>query len=163
MPQRISFTVTAWSPAKPSDVYRLLQDGASWPVWSPIGSFQLEREGRDGGESEGAIRAFKTGTVRSREEIVALRPDRALSYVALSGLPICAHRADVDLTPHDEGTTITWNEVFEPKIPGSGRVLRWFLQGFIQRCANGLATHARDTPSVSQSGSPVPSTESSKS
>lgn len=31
--------------AKADDVYALLRDGASWPVWAPIGSFQLDGPG----------------------------------------------------------------------------------------------------------------------
>lgn len=142
MARGITFEVRAKTPAPPAAVYRLLSDGATWPTWSPIGSFTLEREGKDGGESAGAIRVFKTGTVRSREELVELRPDEALSYVALSGLPLRSHRADVELTPQDAGTAIVWRETFEPKMPGSGWLLRRFLRGFVQRCADGLAAHA---------------------
>ena len=53
--------VRAWSPASPAEVYRLLRDGSTWPVWSPIDSFELEREGADGGENLGAHRIFRTG------------------------------------------------------------------------------------------------------
>src|SRR5262249_44655094 len=51
MGKRVTFSVSAWSSAPPGVVYDLLRDGATWPVWSPLGSFRLEREGRDGGES----------------------------------------------------------------------------------------------------------------
>ena len=47
-------SVRAWTPASPAEVYRLLRDGATWPVWSPLDSFELEREGAEGGESLGA-------------------------------------------------------------------------------------------------------------
>lgn len=142
MPHPITFTVRASSTAAPQDVYRLLEDGATWPQWSPIGSFALESEGPDGGESVGAIRVFTTASVHSREEILDLRPGELLSYSALSGLPIRAHRADVELTPSDGGTAIAWREHFEPKVPGSGWLLRRFLRRFVQRCADGLAAHA---------------------
>jgi hypothetical protein len=142
MGERIIFSVSAWSSAPPAEVYRLLRTGASWPEWSPIGSFHLEQEGREGGESLGAIRVFKTGNVRSREELVGLEPDAAFSYVALSGLPIRDHRADVELVARDGGTAISWREDFQPKLPGTGWLLRWFLRRFVQRCADGLAAHA---------------------
>ena len=142
MPKRISFSVPAWSPAQPAAVYGLVADGATWPAWTPIGAFTLEREGRSGGESVGAIRVFRTGTVRSREELVEVRANEALSYVALSGLPIRAHRAEITLTPHDGGTTIDWREGFEPTLPGTGRLLGWFLHRFVRRCADGLAASA---------------------
>jgi hypothetical protein len=142
MGKRVTFSVSAWSSAPPEVVYDLLRDGATWPVWSPIGSFRLEREGRDGGESLGAIRVFRTATVSSREEIVGYEPGRSFSYSALSGMPIRSHRADVELTGRDGGTAITWREDFVAKRPYSGSLIGWFLHGFVQRCVDGLARHA---------------------
>jgi hypothetical protein len=135
----------AWTPAPPAAVYALLRSGETWPSWSPIGGFALEREGRDGGESLGAIRVFRTGRARSREEIVELVPDRSFGYALLSGLPLRGYRADVDLEPHDGGTTIRWRSHFRPKLPGTGRLFRHFLGGFIQRCVDGLAAHAAES------------------
>jgi Polyketide cyclase / dehydrase and lipid transport len=142
MGRRVTFTVSAWSSARPGVVYDLLRSGATWPQWSPIGSFRLEREGSDGGESLGAIRVFTTGTVASREELVGFEPEHAFSYVALSGLPIRAHRADVELDESDGGTAISWREDFRAKLPGTGWLLEWFLRRFVQRCADGLARQA---------------------
>lgn len=133
-------------------VYRLLASGSTWPKWSPIESFALELEGKEGGESEGAIRLFKTGLVRSREQIVELRPDAALSYVALAGLPIHGHRADIELIARRGGTAIEWRETFEAKVPGSDWLLGRFLTYIIQRCADGLATHATRAASQVTSG-----------
>jgi len=152
MAKRITFSSTAWTPAPPSAVYRLVADGATWPSWTPIGSFELEREGTAGGESLGAVRVFKTGTVRSREELVELTPDRTLSYVSRSGLPLRAHRAEISLTPARGGTTIDWSEDFEPKLPGTGGLLRFFLRRFVQRCAEGLAVASARPASAPSAG-----------
>jgi hypothetical protein len=143
MGKRVTFSVSAWSAAEPKVVFDLLTSGATWPVWSPIGSFHLEKEGDEGGESCGAIRVFRTGSVRSRERIVAVEPNRQLSYVQLSGLPIRSHRADVVLEPDEykKGTRIVWREDFEASLPGTGWLFRWFLGRFVQRCADGLAAH----------------------
>jgi hypothetical protein len=132
----------AWSAAPPAAVYRLLRSGATWPDWSPLDSFALEREGPEGGESLGAVRVFRVGRATSREEIVELVPDRRFSYALLSGLPLRGYRADVDLEPHDGGTAIHWRSTFRPKLPGTGTIFRRFLGGFIQRCVDGLAAHA---------------------
>jgi len=146
MGKRVTFSVSAWSSAPPGVVYDLLRDGATWPVWSPLGSFRLEREGRDGGESLGAIRVFRTATVSSHEEIVGYEPGRSFSYSALSGMPIRSHRADIELTGRDGGTAITWREDFVAMKGvgevGGGTLIGWFLRGFVQRCADGLARHA---------------------
>jgi hypothetical protein len=142
MSRRVTFSVSAWSAAAPAVVYDLLCSGATWPQWSPIGSFRLEREGRDGGESLGAIRVFTTSGVRSREELVGFEPGRSFSYSALSGLPIRDHRADVTLAESDGGTAICWREDFRAKVPGTGWLYERFLRWFVQRCADGLAGHA---------------------
>jgi Polyketide cyclase / dehydrase and lipid transport len=143
MVQRIE--VTARSAADPMAVYRLLAAGNTWPVWSPIGSFELERAGPDGSESLGAIRVFRTGRVTSREEIVELVPGRRLSYALLSGLAIRDYRADVDLTPDGTGTVIRWQSRFTGKVPGTGWLYRVTLARFIRRCADGLAGYAAQT------------------
>lgn len=136
--QRID--VTASTSADPAAVYALLADGATWPAWSPIGSFALERPGPDGGEGVGAIRVFRTGRTTSREEIVELVPDQQLSYVLRSGLAVRDYRADVELTPAaGGGTTIRWRSSFHPKVPGTGWLYRYALTRFITRCAEGLA------------------------
>lgn len=148
MSKHVTFEVSAWSAAPPQAVYDLLRDGATWPRWSPIGSFRLEREGGaggesgGGGESVGAIRVFKTSLVTSREELVLLEPGRAFSYTALSGMPIHSHRADVKLTERDGGTAITWREDFVVKWFASAWFTGRALRGFVQRCADGLAVHA---------------------
>lgn len=138
--QRIDVTATTTAPA--GAVYALLRDGATWPVWSPLGSFELEAPGPEGGESLGAIRIFRTGRFTSRERIVELVPDRRFSYALLSGLAIKGYRADVDLTEGPDGTTIRWHSSFEAKVPGFGGFYRRMLQKFLQRCADGLARAA---------------------
>lgn len=143
MATRIAFTVEATSPAPPSAVYALLADGATWPSWTPIGRFELESEGTEGGESVGAVRAFISGPVRSREQLVELKVDELVRYTVLSGPPLADHEARVELSAVEAGTRIVWSEAFVPKVPGTGSVLRWFLTRFIQRCADGLAAAAQ--------------------
>ncbi len=142
--------VKAVSAAPPGAVYALLRDGATWPTWSPIGSFSLDREGEDEREGLGAIRIFRTGRTRSCERIVELVPDRRFSYALLSGLPIRDYRADVDLEPGGEGTTIRWHSTFRAKVPGTGWLYRLVLTNFIARTARGLAEHAAANAGIPQ-------------
>jgi len=123
-------------------VYALLRDGATWPEWSPLGSFELERAAEDEPEGVGAIRVFRTGRVTTREEIVELVPARRFSYRLLSGLAIRDYRADIDLEPTEEGTVIRWHSSFDPKLPGTGWLYRRQLGRFIDRTVRGLASHA---------------------
>lgn len=138
--QQIDVSVTTSAP--PARVFALLRDGASWPAWSPIGSFELAEPGADGAESVGAVRIFRTGRIASHERIVELVPDRRLSYTLVKGLAIRDYRADIDLSEGPAGTTIHWRSAFRPKFPGTGGLYRRTLTNFIQQCAEGLAAHA---------------------
>ncbi|MCP3801078.1 SRPBCC family protein [Allokutzneria sp. A3M-2-11 16] len=130
--------------AAPSVVYALLRDGAGWPTWSPLGSFELERPGETEREGVGAIRVFRTGPLRSRERIVELVRDRRLAYVLESGLPIRDYLAQVDLEPRDGGTVIRWRSTFGARVPLLGRLVHTMLDRFIRRLVAGLAAAAED-------------------
>ena len=123
-------------------VYGLLRDGSTWPEWSPIDSFELERAAADEPEGVGAIRVFRTGRYTMREEIVELVPERRFSYALLSGLPIRDYRVDVDLEPAEEGTVIRWHASFTSKLPGMGWLIRRRLAGVTERFVKGLADRA---------------------
>lgn len=132
----------ATTTAEPAIVYALLRDGAGWPTWSPIESFELERQGVGEPEGVGAVRVFRSGRVTGRDEIVELVPNRRFSYTHTSSLPIRNYRADVDLEPTSGGTAIRWVSRFEPKVPGTGWLVRRALSGFVARLTHGLADHA---------------------
>ena len=138
--QRIEHHAT--TSADPATVYALLRDGATWPSWSPIESFELERPGADEPEGLGAVRKFRNGRVTGHDEIVELIPDRRFSYTNTSSLPVRNYRGDVDLEPIDGGTAIRWVTAFDPKVPGTGRLVRRALDGFIAKLTNGLAARA---------------------
>jgi hypothetical protein len=138
--QRIEHHAT--TTADPATVYALLRDGASWPSWSPIDSFELERPGADEPEGLGAVRIFRGGRVTGRDEIVELVADRRFSYTHTSNLPVRNYRGGVDLEPVAEGTAIRWVSEFDPKWPGTGRLVRRALDGFVAGLANGLAERA---------------------
>jgi len=136
----------AWSAASPETVYALLADGATWPTWSGIDSFELRSPGDTGGESLNAVRVFRTGRTTSVERLVELEPGRRLSYVLLSGLPLRDYRADVDLLAADGGTLIRWRSTFSAKRPGTGWLYRRVLARFIRKCVEGLAEQAAAVP-----------------
>jgi hypothetical protein len=138
--QRIEHTATTTADA--ATVYALLRDGSTWPTWSPIDEFELEQPGRDVREGIGAVRRLRSGRVSGRDEIVELVPDRRFSYEHTSSLPVKNYRGDVDLEPSGKGTTIRWVSAFDPKVPGTGWLMRRALDGFVAGMANGLAEHA---------------------
>ena len=136
---------TNHSTASPDAVFALLVDGNTWPQWSPIESFELERAGEPPPEGVGAIRVFRRGRTTGRDQIVEIVPGRRFGYVSLSGLPVRDYRAHVDLEPDGDGTTIRWQASFAPKVVGTGWLLERGLRRFLGECARGLAEHAAAT------------------
>jgi len=143
MGKHVTFAVESWTPAPASTVFALLCDGATWPGWSPIGSFKLLEEAPGGGEDVGAKRAFHTGPFTSRERLVEITPDTRFTYSLFKGMPMKEHLATVELAPRDGGTAITWTEDFVANA-GRGWMLERFLTGFVQKCADGLAARATE-------------------
>jgi hypothetical protein len=88
------------------------------------------------------VRELRSGRITGRDEIVELVPDRRLSYAHTSSLPVRDYRGDVDLEPVPEGTRIRWTVAFDPKLPGTGPLVRRALDGFVAKLADGLARHA---------------------
>ncbi len=140
--RRRHIEVTQHSAAAPTSLFALLINGETWPRWSPIEAFELERAGDPPPEGVGAIRIFRRGRTTGRDEIVEVVPDRRLSYRSLSGLPVRDYRAHVDLEPDGDGTTIRWEASFAPKVVGAGWLLERGLRRFLEKCARGLAEHA---------------------
>ncbi len=132
----------ATTTADPATVFALLRDGAGWPAWTPIETAELERPGAEEPEGIGAVRRFDSGRVTGHDEIVELVPNRRFAYAHTSNLPIRNYRGEIDLEPTAEGTAIRWVSTFDPKVPGTGRLLRRGLDRFIAECTNGLAEHA---------------------
>jgi Polyketide cyclase / dehydrase and lipid transport len=143
--RRRQIEVTAQTQASPPAVFALLTDGSTWPRWSPIEAFELEREGDPPPEGPGAIRVFRRGRTIGRDEIADVAPDRHFSYVSLSGLPVRAYRADIELDLAAGGTDIRWQASFVPKMPGTGWLLERGLRRFLDQCARGLVDYADDT------------------
>jgi hypothetical protein len=67
--------------------------------------------------------------------VTELIPDRQLSYVLLSGLPLRNYGADVVLTPSvDGGTLVDWKASFQC-AHGTG----WFWRIFMNRILSDMA------------------------
>jgi Polyketide cyclase / dehydrase and lipid transport len=138
--QRIEHRAT--TTADPATVYALLRDGATWTEWAPIDSFQLEREGAGEREGIGAVRVLRSGRVTGRDTIAELVENRRFAYTNESSLPLKNYRGTVDLDPVDGGTAIRWVSEFDPKVPGTGALVRRGLDDFVAKLVNGLAARA---------------------
>jgi len=127
-------------------VWPLVGQARRWSEWSFLTRSVLERDGSPEPDGVGAVRRFTRYGVGSREEVVAWDPPHHLAYRILSGFPVRNYRADVTLTPEGSGTRIDWAGTFDPKIPGSGRVLDAVLPAMMQRFADALAQFADGLP-----------------
>ena len=146
MVRRQHIDVQVQTSADAATVYALLRDGATWPMWSPIDSFHLERTGEREPEGLGAIRVFRKGRTTGRDEVAELVSDRRFSYRHLSGLPVRDYRGDVDLESTGGMTRIHWHVSFTPMVSGTGWLWRWGIGRFVRQCAQGLAVHAQTGP-----------------
>jgi uncharacterized protein YndB with AHSA1/START domain len=121
-------------------VWAILTDARSWNAWGRFQRAALEREGSPTPDGVGALRAFGSGPLTSREEVIVFDAPSHFAYRLVSGLPIVGYRADVFLEPEDEGTRICWKSSFDKaKVPGTGAFYAWFLRTFISDTAKRLA------------------------
>ena len=139
-----SFATEATSNAAPEVVYAVLADAPRWKDWAGwfIRESSWEREGTPSPGGVGAVRRLGAKPFYGREEIVRYDPPRQLSYTILSGQPVRNYQADVELTPVDSGTRIRWSSRFEPKVPGTGPFMRWYLGRIVAGLTRRLAAHA---------------------
>jgi hypothetical protein len=139
--------VRSSSKAGPGAVYALLVRAVSWPAWTPIDSVEIEGGGDPSGlHRTGDVRIVRIGRVVSRERITALVPDVRFGY-EIEGGPFRSYRGVVELAAAPQGgTDIAWSAAFEPKVPLSGPLWRWYLTRFLRRMAGGLAAAADGEP-----------------
>lgn len=137
-----TYRVEASTRAPVDVVWPLVGEAARWREWSFLSKTGLEREGSPEPDGVGAIRRFTRFGVGSREEVVAWDPPGHLAYRILSGFPVRNYLADVTLTPDGTGTRIEWAGRYDPKWPGTGRVLAAVLAFMMQRFTDDLAAYA---------------------
>lgn len=139
---RITVHRTAMSKASPEAIYPLLKDSSTYPAWGMIGSYAMERPGRDEPHGVGEIRVLNTWPFSAREEMVEFIANRKVSYVLLSGFPMVGYRGETTLTPMSDGRTrIDWVSTFDAKYPGTGWFWRlfmtWVLGNMVENLARG--------------------------
>ncbi|MEI7858735.1 MAG: SRPBCC family protein [Acidimicrobiales bacterium] len=137
-----TYKVTAESVAPVAVVWPLLAEARRWSEWSFLTATGLERDGTPEPDGVGAVRRFARFGIGSREEVVAWDPPTHLAYRILTGFPVRNYRSDITLEPQAGGTRIEWTGSFDPKWPGTGRLLSAFLPVMMQRFATSVARYA---------------------
>ena len=148
---RWNVEVTAESHAPIDEVWRLLADVTTWPSWSSFDEATYGRPGDPPPHGVGAERRFRIGRFRSVDTVLQFVPPTQLAYDYRGPLPIKNDRADVELAPNGEGTTVRWRCSFDPRIPLLGRPMRAVLRKILGDLARQLA--AASTTRGNRSGS----------
>ena len=137
------FVTERVSAAPPERVFALLEAGDRWQDWAgpfvPRSRWQVPGSPVGG---VGSVRRLGVGPFVSLERITEHVPGQRLAYVVDSPAPYRNYRSTVELVPVDGGTRIVWQSTFEPIVPGTGRVLRWFLGVVVRSFARNLAKKA---------------------
>jgi hypothetical protein len=141
---RWSVDARARSSASVSEVWPLIGEARRWKEWSFLTRTDIVRAGEPAPDGVGAVRRFTRHGIGSTEEVVAWEPPHHLGYTILSGFPVCHYRADVTLAPEKDGTLISWSATFDPKIPGTGRVMRGVLRRMLRGFAVAVAGYAEE-------------------
>jgi hypothetical protein len=139
---RWSSEARAHSSASVTEVWPLIGEAHRWKDWSFLTRSELVGVGDPAPDGVGAVRRFTRYGIGSREQVVAWEPPGHLAYTILSGFPVRHYRADVDLTPEGGETLISWSATFDPKIPGTGRLMALVIKRLIGRFAHGVARYA---------------------
>ena len=132
-------------------VFTVLADASRWSDWTRMSETTLEREGDPDPVGVGAIRRFRTGPIRSREEVTGYEPPTGgqarFAYRLLSGLPVQGYEAEVVLHADGAATAIDWSAQFTPGLPGTRRLTAGFLRAMVGQIANALVAEAERRPS----------------
>jgi hypothetical protein len=135
--KRFSVRASWVSSAPPEAIFSLVKDSSTYPQWTPVQRYEMERPGIHELHGLGEIRVLITGPLRAREEIVNLIPNRYMAYTLIGGLPMCEYLGETTLDPlADGGTRVTWQSSFYEKYPFTGwfwkLVMLWVLRLFVR-------------------------------
>lgn len=140
---RFTVSHTCRSAAPPPVVFALLADSSTYPTWSQVDRYRMERPGFSAPHGVGEIRVLSSSWgIDVREEVVELVENRSMAYILLSGLPMHNYRGETVLKPlADGGTEICWTSTFATR-PGLGWVMQRFMKWVLKTLSTALARAA---------------------
>ena len=145
MPERIQVQASTVSSAQPDEIYALLVNSATYPLWSMIRYYESLRSGREGLHDVGALRLFKTNAITvMREEVTDVVPNGRVGYTLLSGFPLLDYRSQTTLEKTTSGTRIIWESSFYPKYPLTAGYWRRLMAWVLRKLVRSLSEAAED-------------------
>ena len=133
--------------APPEVVWEVMTDHQLYSRWSPSSRVDIEVEGSPDRNGVGAVRAFRTGPVSTREEVTAFDPPHRMAYRALGmPLPVRNYRSEMVLVGSEDGKScdLHWDSWFEVVIPLTGGILRQLMASAVAKFAAGIAEEAQN-------------------
>ncbi len=126
--------------ADPRSVWDVYTDHAGWSGWAGFSRSWLETEGAPERNGVGAVRGFGNGPLTVFEEVLEFEPPKRMTYrVVRGGVPMKNHLGSVTLEPEGDGCRLVWECRFEPRIPGTGGLLRRGIERVFRSALEGLA------------------------
>ncbi|MEU7143580.1 SRPBCC family protein [Nocardia sp. NPDC046473] len=140
-----SYDATATTTASPADIWPLLVDARTWPLWSAVDALDVKRSSGldpDGRDPVGAVRAFRTGRIVTGERLTGLDEGNRMTYEDAFNWALRNYSAVIDLVPASDGrTVIHWYGTYTARW-GLGWLLQRMMKRVMQQMADGLASYA---------------------
>ena len=121
-------------------VWDVLTDHAAYRSWTPVVSSRLVTPGTSEPNGVDAVRFLGVGPVGAKEKVLVHEPPHHLAYTVVAGLPVREYRADARLAEGDGAwTSLEYTGSFQPRVPGTGRVLAFLVSTVLRTLVSSLA------------------------
>ena len=121
-------------------VWDVLTDHAAYRSWTPVVSSRLVTAGTTEPNGVDAVRFLGVGPLGAREKVLVHDAPHHLAYTVVAGLPVREYRADARLTEGDgPWTNLEYMGSFQPRVPGTGRVLAFLVGTVLRTLVSSLA------------------------
>lgn len=137
-----SFTFVREVDAPPETVFDVLTDHRRYAEITPMRKSELEREGEPVPNGVGAIRVLTAVGPPLREETIVYEEPSRFSYKLLSGAPLRDHVGTVELTPHGEGTKVTYAVRTTPTVPVVGGIVVAVAKLGVKQLVDGIVAES---------------------
>ena len=121
-------------------LWALVSDPEAYSTWGPWDESGYRDRGDEAAHGVGSIRWYRAGRTTSVEKILEVDDGRRFVYTVVKGVPVRNYRAEVTLTPTDDGTHIRWSASWDRTI--AGRIVQRALRKFYPKMMNQLVAAA---------------------